>query len=269
MKKALPIINSVFLLGVLVVNFLANSLPINNQTTREIANNIPNLFVPTGFTFAIWGVIYLFLLLFNIYNYVLAFSSKGDNDNILSKISIYFMLSCVGNIAWIFLWHYNQIFLSLIAMLFLFASLLILYLRLRIGKDSVSFSKKLFVHFPISIYIGWITVATIANITAVLVKMGWDGFGIDQLTWTVVMIIAATVITILILITRKDYMYALVIIWALLGILYKHLNPTPQMRKLIDDGNIFASNMIYLIIPACSVLFILGVIGLIRELRSS
>jgi hypothetical protein len=211
----------------IIVNSLANILPIGGKNTGELSDNIPNLFVPAGITFAIWGIIYVLIILFAIYLAKDLFKKEKTTKPFLEKISFFFILASLANIIWIFLWHYEQIVLSLLAMIILFVSLLVIYLRLNIGIEIVSMKEKLFVHVPISVYIGWITVATIANVTAVLVTIGWDGFGISEEIWTILIILIATIITILILTTRKDYAYSTVIIWALIGIYLKRQTDDP------------------------------------------
>ena len=211
----------------IIVNGLANVLPIGGKYTGELSDNIPNLFVPAGITFAIWGIIYVLIILFSTYLAKDLFKKEKTTKPFLERISFFFILASLANIIWIFLWHYEQVLLSLLAMLLLFFALLAIYLRLNIGIEKVSMKEKLFVHVPISVYIGWITVATIANVTAVLVKIGWDGFGISEEIWTMLVIIVATIITILILTTRKDYAYCAVIIWALIGIYIKRIADDP------------------------------------------
>jgi hypothetical protein len=208
----------------IIINGLANILPIGGKYTGELSDNIPNLFVPAGLTFAIWGIIYLFLILFAIYQAKDIFKKEKTTKSFLEKISYFFILANIANIIWIFLWHYEQVLLSLLLMIVLFISLLIIYIRLNIGIEKVPLKEKLFVHVPISIYIGWITVATIANVTAVLVTVNWDGFGISEQIWTVIILIIVAILTILILVTRKDYAYGAVIIWALIGIYIKRIS---------------------------------------------
>ena len=148
---------------------------------------------------------------------------KKKGADFLDKTGPFFVLAAVGNIAWIFLWHYQYVALSLIPMLLLLASLLLLYIRLGIGNISVPRSEQIFVNLPVSIYLGWITVATIANITAVLVVAGWDGFGLSEVFYTVLVIAVAAIITLLILLKRGDVPYSLVVIWAYIGIIIKRL----------------------------------------------
>ena len=225
--KLLQIGNIIAVILTIIVNGLANLLPIGGKNTAELSDNIPNLFVPAGITFTIWGIIYFLIILFAIYLAKDLFKKEKTTTPFLEKISYFFILASIANIIWIFLWHYEQVLLSLLAMLVLFGSLLVMYLRLNIGKEEVSLKEKLFIHVPISVYIGWITVATIANVTAVFVTIGWNGFGVSEEIWTMLVMIVAAIITILMLIKRKDYAYNTVIIWALFGIYLKRMTNDP------------------------------------------
>jgi hypothetical protein len=219
--------NIVFVFLTIAVNSLANILPINGKNTGELSDNIPNLFVPTGLTFAIWGVIYALLVCFAVYQ-ILAMKKKENIDTgFVSKIGVFFMLASISNIVWIFLWHYEYVVYSLLPMILLFVSLLMIYLRLEIGLVSVPRKEKLLVHLPISVYLGWITVATIANVTAVLVVSNVDGLFLGETIWTMLVIAVATLITLLMIYTRVDIGYCLVIIWALLGIAIKRMDVDP------------------------------------------
>ena len=219
--------NSIAVLATIIVNSLAVILPLNGKSTSELSDAIPNLFVPAGITFSIWGIIYLFLIVFMLYQLLSLIKKEKGDMTYLEKIGGWFILASVANVLWIFLWHYEYVTFSLFAMLLLFASLLMSYLRLHIGLTTVSFREKIAVQVPISIYLGWITVATIANVTAVLVKLGVGEFFLGQVTWTILVIAVATLITILMLIRRGDILYSLVIIWAFLGIMIKRLNADP------------------------------------------
>ena len=221
MKKLLQILN-ILAFGVMVyVNYLSNALPINGRNPGEISDSFPNLFVPAGITFSIWGVIYLFLLGFLIYQAKDLFKSPQDATPWFSKIGPFFILTCAANIGWIFAWHYNHVEISLGVMVIFLILLITIYQRLGIGRGTVSSGIKWFVHIPFSIYLGWITVATIANVTALLVSIGWDGFGISEIFWTVGMIFIATLIGQKMLSSRGDIAYSLVLIWAFAGIILK------------------------------------------------
>jgi len=235
-KIVLQILNLVTFIAVVIINFLAVSLPLGNGTTQELSDAIPNLFVPAGLTFSIWGIIYLLLGVFSIYQIRDIFKSDKIEMPYLEKVSYFFIISNLGNFFWILLWQYQIISLSLIAMLVILVSLLLIYLRLGIGKADVSRTEKGVVHAPFSVYLGWITVATIANVTAVLVaSFGFPSYGLLPEILTILVIIVAVVITYLMLFLRKDWVYSLVIIWAFLGIYLKQstINFTVGITALI------------------------------------
>lgn len=202
----------------LVINTLANALPINGLNTGEISDRFKVYFVPAGYVFSIWGLIYIGLIAYGIYQ---ALPSQRDNPR-LRAAGWWAVLSGLANSTWIFLWHYEQFPLTILAMLTLLVSLIVIYARLGINRQNVSSSEKWMVHLPFSIYLGWITVATVANVTDVLYYAGWDGFGIAPEIWMVIMLGAVLLITAAMLITRRDAAYTAVILWALVGIAVKH-----------------------------------------------
>jgi benzodiazapine receptor len=212
------VVNVVAVVAVLVVNGLANALPLNGQTTGEISDRFQVYFVPAGYVFSIWGLIYLGLLAFAVFQ---ALPSQRDNPR-LRRVGYLFAASCAANIAWLFLWHYEQFVLTLVAMVALLLLLIVIYLRLGIGLAAVSPAERWLVHVPFSIYLGWITVATIANVTTVLDFLGWSGWGVSDETWAVIMLVAAGLIAAAMSLTRGDVAYSLVIMWALAGIGVKH-----------------------------------------------
>jgi hypothetical protein len=237
-KITYALLNFIGLLGVITVNALAVILPINNITTGELSDKYPNLFVPAGITFSIWGVIYILLILFIIYQFVVAFRKNSDERGIFEKIGILFFLSCGFNIAWILVWHYEIVWLSLIIMILLLLSLIFIYVRLGTGKPGIKNYEKVFVNIPFSIYLGWITIATIANVTAYLVNINWDRFGISEQFWTVIVIAVGIIITYAILFTRNDIFYSLVVVWALVGILIKRIADTSMPDNLVVIASI-------------------------------
>ena len=197
----LKILNLFAFLATIAVNAMANALPINGKTTGELSDLYPNLFVPAGLTFSIWGLIYLLLAAFIVYQVAAPGRNAAD---FLQRIGPLFILASAANIGWIFLWHYQRVPASLVVMLVLLASLMAIYLRLEIGVQASSWREKLLVQLPFSVYLGWITVATIANVTAVLVHSGWDRFGASEQFWTVVVLAVATAITLAVLFTRRS-----------------------------------------------------------------
>jgi hypothetical protein len=218
MKDTLRQISVVLtVLATLVVNALANILPINGLNTGAISDRFHVYFVPAGYVFSIWGLIYLGLIAFAVYQ-----SLPAQRDNPRLRASGWWIsLGGLANIAWIFLWHYEHFVLTLVAMLALLATLIITYIRLGIGRGKVSTAETWMARLPFSIYLGWITVATVANITAVLYFLKWDRFGISPEIWMGIVLAAVLAITVLIIFTRRDVAYALVILWALVGITVK------------------------------------------------
>lgn len=207
----------------IIVNGLATALPINGQTTGEISDSFDVFFVPAGYVFSIWGLIYVGLIAYAIYQLLPA---QAENRELISIGNI-FILSSLANMVWIVLWHYEFFPLSVVVMLVLLVCLILIYLRLDIGRAQVSAGMRWFVHLPFSIYLGWITVATVANITALLDYWDWSGWGIGPEMWTVIMLAIATAVGGLMSFTRGDIAYALVLVWAFAGIAIKHsANPT-------------------------------------------
>ena len=214
MNKVIRWVNLVAVIATVVVNGLANALPLNGQGTGEISDRFQVYFVPAGYVFSIWGVIYLALIGFAIFQ---ALPAQRENQR-LQRIGTLFAASSVANIAWIFLWHYERFELTLVAMVTLLLSLIAIYLRLNIGRSRVPAAERWLVHLPFSIYLGWITVATVANVTSLLDFLGWGGWGIAPEVWGVIMLIAAGAIATAVSFTRGDVAYMLVILWAFAGI---------------------------------------------------
>jgi hypothetical protein len=205
-------------LATIGVNGLANALPLNGQMTGEISDRFQVFFVPAGYVFSIWGLIYLGLLAYAVYQ---ALPVQRENPR-LRQTGYLFVWSCVANIAWLFLWHYNQFVLTVPAMLALLGLLITIYLRLGVGRSDVPAGERWLVHLPFSIYLGWITVATIANLTAALDFIQWSGWGISPELWTAIMLAAGVAISAAMTLTRRDLAYSLVLVWAFVGIAVKH-----------------------------------------------
>lgn len=232
-RIVLSILNIAGFLGVVIVNGLANALPINNKATGELSDQYPNLFVPAGLTFSIWGLIYILLAVFTLYS-LLSAIKKEATSSFIDKIGILFFLSCIANMGWIFAWHYEIVPLSLVFMLMLLGCLLAIYLRLGVGKKGLTKKEKYVVHLPFSVYLGWITIATIANVTALLVDLNWNRFGLSEQFWAAAVIVVGIAIALTVILRRQDIFYSLVVDWALLGILIKRLaSPVPAQSVII------------------------------------
>ncbi|MFC1899180.1 hypothetical protein ACFLXP_02500 [Chloroflexota bacterium] len=229
----LAIINLIGFLGTVTVNGLSNALPLNGKTAGELSDQYPNLFVPAGLTFSIWGVIYILLAIFVVYGLIVAVRKDTQKSLFIENIGVLFFISCLANMGWIFAWHYEIVPLSVVIMFILLAILITIYLRLRIGKSDSPNSEKYMAHLPFSIYLGWITIATIANITALLVYANWNTFGLGEPFWAMAVITVGIAITLSVLSTRKDIFYCLVVDWALLGILLKRLADSTPVQSVI------------------------------------
>jgi benzodiazapine receptor len=201
----------------LIVNGLADALPLNGLNTGQISDQFKVYFVPAGYVFSIWGLIYLGLILFAVYQ---ALPSQRQNPR-LERVGYLFALSCLANIAWIFLWHYEQFVLTLVAMFSLLGLLIAIYLRLGIGRVNVSTGERWLVHTPFSVYLGWVSVATIANVSDALDYLKWSGWGVPPQWWAVIMLIIGVGLAFAMGLTRGDAAFMLVIIWAFAGIAVK------------------------------------------------
>lgn len=218
-NTSLKIFAGLTYVAMVIVNYLANSLPINNRSTGAISDAYPNLFAPAGPAFSIWGLIYLLLGIYVVYQFV-----KKDQgaEEIIQKINPLFIATSIANISWIFAWHYDYIGLSVCFMVVL----LILLIKIADTLRAKQFSKleKVLIWAPFSIYFGWITVATIANIAVFLVSLGWDGFGIADYVWTSIILLVGAIIGILRINKDKNVVYGFVLVWAYSWILFKHLS---------------------------------------------
>ena len=206
--------NLLSVLLALTVNILAATLPLNGQDTGEISDRFKVYFVPAGYVFAIWGLIYIGWIAFTIYQLLPAQKANLRRR----RLGYLFAISNLLNAAWLFCWHYNLFGLSVLVMLALLGLLIASYLRLDVNRSSVKPAEYWSVDVLFSVYLGWITVATVANITDWLFFVGWDGFGIPAQTWAVIMLAVASVLGLAMAITRRDWGYLSVLVWAFIGI---------------------------------------------------
>ncbi len=201
----MKILNLVFFALMVVMNYLANALPLGGKTTGALSAQYPNLFVPAGITFSIWGVIYLMLAIFVVLQF------REQNKAMVEAIGWAFALSCLLNALWIVAWHYEKLPLSLLIMLGLLAVLV--YINMQLRGQPLGLTRAVF-----GIYLGWICIATIANVTALLVNYNWGGWGISEVAWAIIMIVAGLVITSLALYRLENPFLGLAVIWAFAGI---------------------------------------------------
>lgn len=212
-------VNMLITLAVLVVNGLANALPLNGQTTGEISDRFAIFFVPAGYVFSIWGVIYVGLLVFSCYQ---ALPAQRENPHV-ARIGFVYALSGLANMAWIFFWHYERFPLTLLAMLVILGSLVVIFLRLWQERAALRLADRWAIVLPFEIYLGWISVATVANVTQLLYYWGWDGWGLAPEVWALFMLLIAASIAIAMSVRHHSIAYAAVFIWAYIGIAVKHV----------------------------------------------
>ena len=233
-------INLLFFAAMVYMNYLANALPINGKTTGELSDAYPNLFVPAGITFSIWGIIYLLIAAFCVVQFI------GPSKEIALNISWLFALSCLFNGLWIVAWHYQKLPLSLLIMAGLLITLIYINLQLKDVDNNI-------VKAAFGVYLGWICIATIANVTALLVSFSWGGFGISGQAWAIIMIAIGTLIVALTIMRINNPFIGLAVVWAFAGIMIKRSD---------DYRAIFvAAGIGILIVGAVTILAFLGKTG--------
>jgi hypothetical protein len=232
------IITWLLFIGVIAVNALANILPINGYNTGQISAFYPNAFVPAGFTFSIWGVIYLLLLSYTIgFTYYSIKRQQHPKTFIfIERINTYFLLTCVFNMSWIVAWHYLQIELSVLIMLFFLSTLIQLFLKTKSMANDLTLTQRFILQTPFIVYLGWISVATIANITALLVAYKWTALSIAPIYWSAAMILIAIVLALLMVKKFQVVSFTLVVAWALWGIYNAQGPAAPILARLTAVG---------------------------------
>lgn len=237
------IITILITLLTITVNGLANALPLNGQGTGEISDRFDIYFVPAGYVFSIWGLIYLGLVAFTFYQ---ALPAQKD-DPLLKKIYPAYWIGNLANAVWIFLWHYEIFSLTLVAMLIILASLLYIYIQISKATPELVNVQKWFVKIPVSIYLGWISVATIANVSQVLFFFSWGGWGITPAVWAVILLAVATVLGLLMQWRENNISYVLVLVWAFVGI-----NNSQADTALVANAALLASVLLVLAVIVVS-----------------
>jgi len=211
-------INIAALALVLLFNFLSNALPFNQLTQADLGELYPVLITPATYVFSIWGLIYLALIAFIIYQ---ALPNFRENPAV-KAVGILFAVSSLFNILWLFFWHYQRIGWSMIIMLLLLATLIMVYLRIGAVTTEKSLYDRLLVKYPFSLYLGWITAATIVNFNVLLFDIGWLGIGAGGVFFTILMIAIAALVALAVFYLRQDFIYTAVFVWALIGIGVRH-----------------------------------------------
>ena len=211
------IVNLVAVLAAFGINVFANINPPNGLTIGGISNQLFGdiLITPANYAFAIWGIIYLGLFSFAIYQVL----PSQRNSILLQKLGCKIAIASLAQIVWVFAFLYRQFLLSLLLMLVILGALIAGYLAIK--SQIKSLKQKWFVAIPLSIYLGWISVATVVNVATVLKDINWDGWGITPQVWTVIMLLVVGVIGVIIAL-QKNLAFTGVYLWALIAIAIKN-----------------------------------------------
>lgn len=237
--KTLAVLNTVFFLLHFVPSQLTQLELFNSQTIGDVSDKYPALFTPAGITFSIWGVIYLALTVFCVYHLIKAYKAPDNHEANadLLRLGYLFMANNLATGAWTIAWVNEQLPLSVLLMLAQLFTLLLIHLRLGIFNPTRDAASRWFTQVPLSLYFGWIIIATVANISSALVGTGWDGFGLSAGRWTTIMLMAATLIVVFVVYTRTNPFVGLVGVWALYGITLKHSElGAPESPQLITTA---------------------------------
>ncbi len=217
MKKILPIANGLALLITIAINYVSNTGMLNGNTMKTVSDQYFNFFTPAGYAFSIWGLIYLGLIGFVCYTGRSIFNGK-DTEPLLLKIGWWFVVSCLANSLWVVVWLYEYTGLSVIIMGVLLLSLLKIIVNTRMELDYHPTKTYIFVFWPFALYSGWVSVAIIANLAAWLTKINWTGWGISEVSWTIIIVLVAGLINIYMIRTRNLREFAVVGIWGLVAV---------------------------------------------------
>lgn len=202
------------------INTWSNIAPIGGLTIAEISNTLLKdvLMTPANYAFAIWGLIYVGLFGFSIYQ----LSPKRRTHKELRRLGYLVVWASLAQILWVLLFQCRFFTASVAAMLGILIPLIVAYQRLGIGRRRVSQATQWWVHIPLSIYLAWISVATIVNVAIGLFAINWSGWGISAPVWTAILSAIAAVLGVTVSGRGRDLAFPGVVIWALLAIAIRH-----------------------------------------------
>lgn len=240
MSRNLTILNLISVILLIIVNYFSQTLQLNNNTIGSLSQEYRNLFIPEGYAFSIWGLIFLALLAYCGYQVYVAFFSDRDDD-FITDVGPWFAIANFANAGWVVVWLYEHTGLSVIFMFIILFSLIMVIHKTRMEIWDASLKIIVFTWWPICLYAGWITIATIANIASYLAKIGWDGWLFTERQWTIIMILVAVLINLLIIYKRNMREFAAVGIWALIAIYVRHIERMPIIAYVALFGAMILS----------------------------
>jgi hypothetical protein len=244
MTRTFQYANIMALVATIVVNYLSNTGIFNDNTMSSVSAGYHNLFTPAGYAFSIWGLIYLALTAFVIYQARGIFNTK-DVPKVVDNIGWMFVLSCVANCLWIVAWLYDYTGMSVLIMCLLLSALITIVMRTRMEMDLLTLKQIAFEWWPFAIYLGWICVALIANVAAYLTKIQWDGLGVDPVIWTIIMIVVAAAVNVLLIWKRNLRESASVGAWGLAAVAVENWDEVQAYVALLAVAVILISSGIH------------------------
>ncbi|MCF4100339.1 tryptophan-rich sensory protein [Gillisia sp. M10.2A] len=237
MKRNLALVNMFSVLLIIIVSYYAQIIGINDNTIGGLSKEYRNLFTPASYAFAIWGIIYLALIIYVVFQIDRAFFKDNTVDtSFILQTGPWFFLTNIANAAWVVAWLYEYTLLSVVLMFFMLVCLIKIILNTNMERWDASFKIIAFTWWPICIYAGWISVATVTNVAAYLVKIGWKGDFLSEETWTVLMIVVVVIINSLIIYKRNMREFAAVAVWGLFAIYIRHMNNSPAISYVALGG---------------------------------
>lgn len=243
-KLGLTLLNTFFFSLALVINFASSTGFLNGNTVKSISDRYHNLFTPAGYAFSIWGLIYLLLLGFIIYSF--AILKREKESQIILQVGYWFVLTCLANSIWIMMWTFDYVGVSVLFMLVLLGGLIKIIVNTKMELTHPPFRVVAMVWWPFSLYSGWISVALIANISAFLTKIGWSGWGISDMNWSIIMLIIAGVLYLFMTWKRNMREFALVGVWAIIAVSLANQNhPQIYITGFVVAGIIGASSLLH------------------------
>ena len=234
--KGYSILNLIGVIAVIFFNYYLNTGGINGNTMASLSSKYDSLFTPAGYAFSIWGIIFLAILVQAIFLVARSFQPEKDQTPI-TQIGLGIFFTNMLNIAWLLAWLYEYTSISVVIMIILLITLLAVVVRTNMERWDAPLKIIVFIWWPICLYSGWIAVATIANISAWLGKIGWTG-GISETTWTTIMIIVATLLGLFMIYKRNMREFAMVIVWALIAIAVRHWDIYPMLKYTALAGSL-------------------------------
>ncbi|MDF2382108.1 tryptophan-rich sensory protein [Nostoc ellipsosporum NOK] len=247
--KNLAMLCLLAIIAQIVLAYGTQSDLVNDSNVGDVSDRYDSFFTPAGFTFAIWGVIYTALLMFAVRHLVVAFTKPADHPgNVdMRKIGGWFVVNNLLTIGWLFVWTAGNVAVAAALILGQLITLIAMHAQLKIHQPDATVGSKVFTQFPLSIYLGWISIATIANLSIFLLSKNWDGAGVAAVNWARIMIGVAGLLSLFMIFARKNVFFGLVVVWALYGIISKR-----QARGNAEDQLVIQAAWIVLgIVAVC------------------